>query len=33
MTLREAGVEVRELSMLETDLEHVFVSMMHGEKA
>ncbi|MDN0085017.1 ABC transporter ATP-binding protein [Crenobacter sp. SG2305] len=31
-TLRSAGLEVRELSMLETDLEHVFVSMMSGEK-
>ncbi|MCW3482152.1 ABC transporter ATP-binding protein [Neisseriaceae bacterium JH1-16] len=31
-TLRNAGLEIRELSMLETDLEHVFVSMMNGEQ-
>ncbi|MBI3144212.1 MAG: ABC transporter ATP-binding protein, partial [Pseudogulbenkiania sp.] len=29
-TLRAAGVEVRELTMIEIDLEDVFVSMMHA---
>jgi ABC-2 type transport system ATP-binding protein len=28
--LREARIEVRELSVIETDLESVFVKMMNG---
>lgn len=31
--LRTAGVEVRELSIIETDLEDVFVKMMNGEQS
>ena len=32
-TLREAGVPVRELNVVEVDLESVFVNMMHGGHA
>ncbi|WP_159879800.1 ABC transporter ATP-binding protein [Aquitalea denitrificans] len=32
-TLREAGVAVRELNVVEIDLESVFVNMMHGGRA